>query len=103
MRWGCRMIQQERYERLAPGSGHLNATVPVAMLEQVAVLDDAARILLNDAADRLKLSARAYHRLLRVARTIADMEAVVSGHPTADKISRTHIAESMGYRRLRNS
>lgn len=99
----CRVIQQERYERLAPGMGYLNATVSTALLEQVAALDEAARILLNEAADRLKLSARAYHRLLRVARTIADLESVVTGHPIPEKIGRAHIAESMGYRRLRNS
>ena len=98
-----RIIQQLRYERLAPGMGYLNATVPTGLLEQIAVLDAPARTLLNDAAERLKLSARAYHRMLRVARTIADMEMVVSGHPVSEMISRTHIAESMGYRRLRNS
>ncbi len=99
----CRAIQNARYEALAPGMGYLNATIPPAFLEQVAVLEEPARVLLNEAAERLKLSARAYHRLLRVARTIADMEAVVTGHPAAAQISRNHIAESMGYRRLRNS
>ncbi len=98
----CRALQNERYEALAPGMGYLNATIPPALLEQVAVLEESARALLNEAADRLKLSARAYHRLLRVARTIADMEAVVTGHPASARISRNHIAESMGYRRLRN-
>lgn len=98
----CRALQEARYDALAPGAGYLNATIPPALLEQVAVLDEAARSLLNEAADRLKLSARAYHRLLRVARTIADMESVVTGHPAATLLSRLHIAESMGYRRLRN-
>lgn len=99
----CRAFQHERYESLAPGMGYLNATIPPTLLEQVAVLDEAARALLHEAADRLKLSARAYHRLLRVARTVADMEAVVTGCRPADVIARTYIAESMGYRRLRNS
>ena len=99
----CRAIQTARYEALAPGMGYLNSTAPTALLEQVAVLDPAARTLLNEAADRLKLSARAYHRLLRVARTIADMESVVTGHSIFEQIGRIHIAESMGYRRLRNS
>lgn len=99
----CREIQQVRYEALAPGMGYLNATVPPGLLEQVAALDEAARGLLNDAADRLKLSARAYHRLLRVARTIADLESVVSGHRIPEILGRTHIAESISYRRLRNS
>ncbi len=99
----CRALQRDRYEALAPGMDYLNATIPPALLEDVAVLDQAARTLLNDAAERLKLSARAYHRLLRVARTIADMEAVVTGQAASSQISRTHIAESMGYRRLRNA
>lgn len=99
----CRAFQHERYEALAPGMGYLNATIPPTLLEQVAVLDEAARALLHEAADRLKLSARAYHRLLRMARTVADMEAVVTGCRPADVIARTYIAESMGYRRLRNS
>ncbi len=99
----CRALQSARYQMLAPDSGYLNATVPPALLEKIAPLTDEARALLNEAAERLKLSARAYHRLLRVARTIADMESVVSGHPPSPTISRTHIAESMGYRRLRNA
>ena len=60
-------------------------------------------MLTGAAADRLKLSARAYHRLLRVARTIADLESVVSGHRIPEILGRTHIAESISYRRLRNS
>jgi magnesium chelatase family protein len=99
----CRALQQARYQMLAPDMGYLNATVPPALLEKVAPLEDGARALLNEAAERLKLSARAYHRLLRVARTIADMEAVVTGYPPSPMIQRIHIAESMGYRRMRNS
>lgn len=97
----CRQIQSARYEELAPGMNYLNATIPPALLEQMAVLEPSARSLLNDAAERLRFSARAYHRLLRAARTIADMEAVATGYPAPAQISRNHIAESMGYRRLR--
>jgi len=49
--------------------------------------------LLNDAVDRLRLSARAFHRILRVARTVADLEA-------AEHIGIQHLAEAVGYRRL---
>lgn len=99
----ARIIQQQRYEALAPGLGYLNATASPALLEQMAVLEDAARVLLNEAADRLRLSARAYHRLLRVARTVADLEAVVTGGAPTEIIRKNHIAESMSYRRLRGS
>ncbi|QQG36351.1 MAG: YifB family Mg chelatase-like AAA ATPase [Micavibrio aeruginosavorus] len=99
----ARAIQRERYEALAPGMGYLNATVAPVVLEQVAALDESARTFLNEAADRLKLSARAYHRLLRVARTVADLEAVIDGTVPAARIGKNHIAESISYRRLRTS
>ena len=51
-----------------------------------------SRRLLGDAADRLRLSARGYHRVLRVARTLADMEGV-------DGVARIHVAEALAYRR----
>jgi magnesium chelatase family protein len=48
---------------------------------------------MNDAVDKLKLSARGYHRILRVARTLADLDM-------SDTISRIHIAEALSYRRI---
>lgn len=53
--------------------GHTNATIPFSFLEEIARCEPAANTLLIEAADRLKLSPRAYHRTLRVARTIADL------------------------------
>ena len=49
--------------------------------------------LLRDAADAMRLSARGYHRVLRVARTLADLDG-------ADKVGRVHLAEALSYRAL---
>lgn len=70
----------------------LNAHLSGEALETVTVLEDAARALLNDAADKLGLSARGYHRLLRVARTVADLDG---GPP---RIARAHMAEALSTR-----
>ena len=89
----ARDIQARRYEQLAPGAGvRLNAVADGKLLEEVATPEDAGRKLLTDAAERLRLSARGYHRVLRVARTLADMDG-------ADRIARIHIAEALSYRR----
>ena len=89
----ARAVQAERYERLAPGSGvRTNAAADGALLETVAALDEGGRRLLTDAAERLRLSARGWHRVLRVARTLADMDG-------ADRIARIHVAEALSYRR----
>jgi magnesium chelatase family protein len=63
------------------------------LLEQLSPPDPAARQLLVDAAERLHLSARGYHRVLKVARTLADL----AGSPI---IGRIHIAEALSYRRI---
>ena len=62
-------------------------------LEQVAQLDNAGLALIRDAADAMRLSARGYHRVLRVARTLADLDG-------AEKIGRVHLAEALSYRAL---
>jgi magnesium chelatase family protein len=56
-------------------------------------LDAAGRQMLERAVERLALSARAFHRILKVARTIADLEA-------GDRIEPRHLGEAIGYRRL---
>jgi magnesium chelatase family protein len=61
------------------------------MLEDIAAPDTAGRKLLHEAAEALGLSARGYHRTLRVARTLADLD----GEP---QVLRIHIAEALSYR-----
>ena len=70
-----------------------NAEADGALLEKVATPDEKGRLLLLAASDRMRLSARGYHRVLRVARTLADLEG-------ADSISRIHIAEALAFRRI---
>lgn len=63
------------------------------LLEAVAAPDEAGRRLLTEAAERMKLTARGYHRVLRVARTLADLDG-------ADGVKRLHVAEALSYRRV---
>lgn len=89
--------QCARAERFASGTGSsgrapTNAEASGQFLEQSALLDDGARAILAQAAERLALSARGYHRTLKVARTIADLDDV-------DEIGRAHVAEALSYRR----
>jgi magnesium chelatase family protein len=63
------------------------------LLEQIAAPDAEGRKLLTTAAEKFKLSARGYHRVLRVARTLADLDG-------APAVRRPHIAEALSYRRI---
>jgi magnesium chelatase family protein len=60
-------------------------------VETVAAIDSAGRALLSEAAERMAFSARAYHRILKVARTLADLD----GKPA---VGRIHLAEAISYR-----
>jgi magnesium chelatase family protein len=69
----------------------VNATLTGIELKRVAPLDAAGRRLLERSAERLHLSARAFHRVIRVARTIADISGV-------DAVNTEHLAEALQYR-----
>jgi magnesium chelatase family protein len=87
----ARNVQNERFKD-SPGI-HANAQMSSKLLKEVCKIDDAGRQLLKTAADRLGLSARAFDRILKVSRTIADLEG-------ADSISSQHLAEAIQYRSL---
>ncbi|MGQ3058649.1 MAG: YifB family Mg chelatase-like AAA ATPase [Nevskia sp.] len=78
-------------ERQRERAGTINALLGPKALDRDAVLDDASRQLLLTAMSRLGLSARAYHRVLKVARTIADLAGVES-------LATAHVAEALRYR-----
>ncbi|MBQ9285014.1 MAG: YifB family Mg chelatase-like AAA ATPase [Bacteroidaceae bacterium] len=96
----ARAIQEARFSALAAeGKGpriHCNAQMSEKMLAQFARLDAQSTEMLRMAMERLKLSARAYSRILKVARTIADLAA-------CEDILTEHIAEAIGYRNLDRS
>lgn len=87
----ARAIQEERYKDHP--LIHCNAQMTSALLRQYCELDDKALIVLKNAMSKLDLSARAYDRILKVSRSIADYEG-------EDKITSTHIAEAIAYRNL---
>ena len=93
-----RQIQTERF-KASPQSGglrgaiHCNAQMTERMLHQFAEPDAESLDMLRMAMERLKLSARAYSRILKVARTIADLAG-------SEKVQSVHIAEAIGYRNL---
>jgi magnesium chelatase family protein len=75
------------------GAGLPNARLPGRKLDVLAVLDDASRTMLGQAMTELGLSARAYDKIRRVARTIADVEG-------SERVTESHVAEAVGYRLL---
>ena len=87
----ARARQTARYEALGASGITVNAHCPTALVEAVAAADDGALHLLADAADKKRLSARAYHRVLKLARTLADLDG-------AEGVGRIHIAEAISYR-----
>jgi magnesium chelatase family protein len=89
----ARDIQARRYQALLQPGIRTNAEANGSVLEEIAKLDGSGTKLLRDAADAMRLSARGYHRVLRVARTLADLDG-------ADNVGRVHLAEALSYRAL---
>ncbi|MCK5273093.1 MAG: ATP-binding protein, partial [Alphaproteobacteria bacterium] len=90
----ARAIQTARYEtqrddRRVRG----NAEADGKLLEEIAAPDAPGRKLLNEAAGAMRLTARGYHRVLRVARTLADLDG-------SEGVRRIHVAEALSYRRM---
>ena len=87
----ARAIQTERFNEVK--GVHCNAQMSERLIRQYAQPDSEGLNILRIAMERLKLSARAYNRILKVARTIADLEG-------SEQILSSHIAEAIGYRNL---
>ncbi|UUX52169.1 YifB family Mg chelatase-like AAA ATPase [Nisaea acidiphila] len=88
----ARQMQKRRFEAAGEeGIQQTNAGLNGRLLEQAARPEPAGQALMEEAAHRLSLSARGYHRILRVARTIADLEG-------SEPVRRTHVAEALAYR-----
>ncbi len=89
----ARAMAAARYATLAPAQNiSTNAEAEGELLEAAAQASSDAINLLRDAADKMQLSARGWHRVLRVARTLADLQQ-------AEHVAKTHVAEALSYRR----
>lgn len=84
--------RKRQAHRHAGTPARTNAELDGDLLDRFATPDDAGRALLAEAAAAMRLSARGYTRVLRVARTIADLG-------DAEGVTRLHVAEALGYRR----
>jgi magnesium chelatase family protein len=86
----ARSIQRARYDALGLAVS-VNAAAPASAIERVASLDGPGTTLIREASERFALTARGFHRVLKLARTIADLDGV-------ETISRPHLAEALSYR-----
>lgn len=89
----ARQRQINRFEAAGAPSIHVNAHANGKLLEEVLDLEAAAKDLITRAADAYQLSARGYHRVLKVARTIADLDG-------SNGVASPHVAEALSYRRI---
>lgn len=88
---GARQIQIERFREIGRPDIRTNSQCSTALIETIAAPDAGGQALLSEAAEKLKFSARAYHRILKVARTLADLDG-------ADCVGCIHLAEAISYR-----
>jgi magnesium chelatase family protein len=87
----ARSRRAARYAALGHVAVATNAACPAPLLEEVAKPDGEGLTLIRNAAEAMRLSARGFHRVLKVARTIADLDG-------EDRVRRIHIAEALSYR-----
>jgi magnesium chelatase family protein len=87
----ARGLQVDRFARLGMGAVTSNARASTALIETMAEPDPGGLQLLRDAAEKMRFSARGYHRVLKVARTLADLDEV-------PVVGRIHLAEAISYR-----
>ncbi|MBX9758994.1 MAG: YifB family Mg chelatase-like AAA ATPase [Beijerinckiaceae bacterium] len=87
----ARDIQRRRYAELGLSAVPCNSAAPASVIETVAKLDSPSQTLFREAAERMKLTARGFHRVLKLARTLADLDA-------SEPVQRIHIAEALSYR-----
>ena len=87
----ARAVQTERFRALGLPNVLSNAAAPSNVIETIGAPEGGAMALLRDAAERMRISARGFHRVLKLARTLADLDG-------ADSVKRVHIAEALSYR-----
>ena len=87
----AKAIQSKRYEQ--ERNIHANAQMNSRLLKKLCLVDEQSMKMLQSAMERLNLSARAYDRILKVSRTIADLDA-------SERIQAHHLAEAIHYRSL---
>ena len=87
----ARAIQVERYAALGLPHITTNAAAPASVIESVAAVDAGGAALVRAMAEQTRLSARGFHRVLKLARTLADLDA-------ASAVGRIHLAEALSYR-----
>lgn len=87
----ARLIQRQRFNQENPSPVTCNADMRPAEVRKYCILDEQSKALMKSAMNQMNLTARGYHRMLKLARTIADLASV-------EQITVTHLAEALQYR-----